>query len=122
VARVLEPGGTGLVQLPHLFGLRSLYNFARRGFRRPIRFDDIRYWTLPEMRQALTRLIGPSSLSVDAFFGLGVQASDAPILPFRYRLVVRASAALRRLSLVLPWMRCFADSIYVTSRREPRPA
>ena len=118
LARVLRSGGKGLVQLPHLYGIRSLQNYARRGFRPPAKFDDIRYWTLAEMKSAFSRIIGPTSLSVDAYFGLGIQSSDADLLPWRFRLVVRASEALRQLSLVLPWMRIFADSIYVTARRE----
>ncbi len=119
LARVLRPGATGLVQLPHLFGVRSLYNYARRGFRPPRKFDDIRYWRLAEMERAFTRAIGPAELSVDAFFGLGIQGNDVDLLPWRFRLVVRASGALRRLSRTLPWLRHFADSIYVTARRRP---
>ena len=119
LGRVLEPGGTSLVQLPHLYGIRSLYNYARRGFRAPVKFDDIRYWTLAEMQRACARTIGPASLSVDAYFGLGIQSSDVHLLPWRFRLVVHASGALRRLSMKLPWLRHCADSIYVTARRQP---
>ncbi len=119
LGRVLRDGGTALVQMPHLYGLRSLYNYARRGFRPPQKFDDIRYWKLDEMRRAFTARIGPARLSVDAFFGLGIQANDVDLLPWKYRLVVRSSTALRHLSRILPWMRRFADSIYVTARREP---
>ncbi|MEO7793282.1 MAG: class I SAM-dependent methyltransferase, partial [Thermoanaerobaculia bacterium] len=121
LGRVLKAGAVGLVQMPHLFGIRSLYNFARRGFRAPVRFHHIRYWRLGEMRDAFSRLIGPAELSVDAYFGLGIQASDVDLLPWKYRLVVRASTALRRLSRALPWMRGFADSIYVTARRAAQP-
>ncbi len=118
LGRVLKDGGTALVQMPHLYGIRSLYNFARRGFRAPQKFDDIRYWRLGEMRRAFARTIGAARLSVDAYFGLGIQASDVDLLPWKFRAVVHASTALRRLSRLLPWMRSFADSIYVTAVRE----
>ncbi|MEO6327097.1 MAG: methyltransferase domain-containing protein [Thermoanaerobaculia bacterium] len=122
LGRVVRPGATVFIQLAHLYGVRSLTNYARRGFRAPVKFDDIRYWTLAEMKSVFTRLIGPTSLSVDAYFGLGIQSSDVAILPLRYRMVVRSSGLLRRMSLALPFMRRFADSIYVTARRNGAPA
>ena len=101
----------------HIFGRPEvIVTFA------PQKFDDIRYWRLPEMRRAFARTIGPARLSVDAYFGLGIQASDVDLLPWKFRVVVQASTALRRLSRMLPWMRSFADSIYVTALREGAPA
>ncbi len=60
---------------------------------------------------------GSSTLSVDGYFGLGIQPSDIAIFAPHHRLIVRASEALRKFSDRLPAMRQFADSVYVTSRR-----
>ncbi len=119
VARVLKERGTSLIQLPNVYGIRCLYNNARRGFREGKDFD-VRYWSLSEMRKTFTSIIGQTSFSVDGFFGLGIQKSDVDILPPKYRLVVRCSEALRSLSKRAPLMTHFADSVYVKSTRDAK--
>lgn len=115
--RVLRPGGKLLIQMPNRYGVRSLYNQAKRGFSEGSEFD-VRYWTTPELRRAFAQAIpGRPSLSVDGYFGLGIQAADRPILPRRYRAVVSASEALRRLSRHLPFIKYFADSLYVETTK-----
>jgi SAM-dependent methyltransferase len=114
--RVLAPEGFTMIQMPNRFGLRSLYHLARRGFSEGEEFD-VRYWTVRELEQTFTDLIGPTQFEVDGFFGLGIQPSDRHLLPSHYRAVVDASEALRRLSSRAPVLRYLADSVYVISRR-----
>jgi SAM-dependent methyltransferase len=114
IARVLKSGGTSLIQMANLFGLRSQYHVAKRRWRPASNFE-VRYWRPSEMQQTFAQLIGDSELSVDGYFGLGVQASDVGLLPRKYQLVVKASESLRKLSLSLPWLSRFADSLYVRS-------
>lgn len=118
VARVMKPHAKGLFQLPNVYGIRCLYNNARRGFGKAKTFHDIRYWTLAEMKKTFSDIIGKSSLSVDAYFGLGIQKSDVDMLPTKYKIVVRCSDFLRRLSLRARWMTHFADSVYVNTSRD----
>lgn len=61
------------------------------------------------------RFLGPTSLPVDCFFGLGVQDSDEHMLPPRHRLVVRASRAARSISQKFHPLQVFADSLYACS-------
>jgi SAM-dependent methyltransferase/uncharacterized protein YbaR (Trm112 family) len=117
--RVLLPGGSVLIQMANVYGLRCLYQQARRRFREPIGFQ-VRYWTPRELKSAVSRLIGPATLSVDGFFSLNPQHSDLRLLPLRHRIVVRASDALRGLSVRVPPMLHFADSLYLSARRPPR--
>lgn len=112
VARVLKGGGTSLVQMANRYGLRNLQHQIRRGFRDGRNFE-VRYWTVPQLKRIFSRLIGPSSIAVDGFFGLGIQPRDKELLPRRYRLVVNCSEALRTLSKRVRWMSYFADSVYV---------
>jgi hypothetical protein len=114
VARILKPGGTSLIQMASAFGIRSLYHQIRRGFRPPEVFD-VRYWRPAELQQVFGRLIGRTSLSADCYFGLGLQPSDAPMLPPFKRLLLRASSALVQASRRLPLLVLAADSIYVKS-------
>lgn len=118
VARVLKPHGTCLIQMAHKYGMRCLYNQARRGFFREARHFEVRFWSLRELRDTFTETIGPTSLSVDGYFGLGIQKSDIDLLPLRFQLVVYISNILQQISKKAQWMRYFADSIYVKSIRE----
>jgi SAM-dependent methyltransferase/uncharacterized protein YbaR (Trm112 family) len=120
IARVLKAGGTSLVQMANLFGIRSQFHVARRRWRPASNFE-VRYWRPADIQQTFTQLIGSSELSVDGYFGLGVQASDVNLLPRKYQLVVKASESLRKLSLSLPWLGQFADSLYVRSVASSRP-
>jgi hypothetical protein len=89
----------------------------RRWFREPRGFE-VRYWTPRHLRTTFQAAIGPSQVSVDGFFSLNAQISDARYLPFRYRGVVYASETLRRLSTILRPASYVADSLYIDSTRQ----
>lgn len=115
-ARVLKPGGNSLIQMPNVYGLRQFYNFWRRGFAEGEGFD-VRYWKPAEILSVFERLIGPTKLTADCYFGLGLQASDADLFPTHYRALVRTSEALRRLSEKVPTLAKGADSVYLYSSK-----
>jgi SAM-dependent methyltransferase len=118
IGRVLQPGGVSLVQMPNVVGARNLLVQARRRrLREPTSLFDVRYWTPSELERDFSARIGPTSLSVDGFFSLNVQPSDAHFLPLRYRALVRVSEALRAVSRRLPVLRYVADSLYVHSTK-----
>jgi ubiquinone/menaquinone biosynthesis C-methylase UbiE len=114
IRRVLQDGGLSLVQMPNAYGVRCLYHQAKRGFREPRGFE-VRYWSPSELLTAFTKLIGESTMSVDGFFGLGIQKSDQNILPFRYKMIIKASEGLRHLTDSLGFLTYLADSLYVQS-------
>jgi SAM-dependent methyltransferase/uncharacterized protein YbaR (Trm112 family) len=116
VAGVLRPGGESLIQMAARFGIRSMQHQVRRGFRTPKDFE-VRYWTPGELRKTFTKLIGATRLSVDGYFGLGIQTSDLGVMPGKYRAVIRTSEVLRKLSQAAPALGLLADSLYVHSRR-----
>ncbi len=115
--RVLKPGGVALIQMPNAFGVRCLYHQARRRFRSARNFE-VRYWTPAELRRRFSALVGPSMITVDGYFSLNAQPAEAPLLPRRYRLLIRASELLRRASRVVRPLVWVADSLYVTARRQ----
>lgn len=116
--RVLRPGGTALVQFANRFGVRSLYNRLRAGFRPGTGFE-VRYWTPGELDEMFASLVGPARVEVDGFFSLNAQLTDVHLLRWRGRVVVYASDALRRLSRPVRPLRHVADSLYVRARRDP---
>lgn len=117
IARVLKLQGISLIQMPNMYGLKSLYHQARRRFRAAKDFD-VCYWSPRELTDTFTQIIGKTSLAVDGYFGLGIQGGDIGLLPFIYRPAVRSSELLRQISQRVGWMKYLADSLYVKSIRQ----
>lgn len=118
IRRVLRAEGRALLQMPNKFGVRSVYHQARRRFR-DARAFEVRYWSVPELEETFSELIGPAEISVDGFLSLNVQASDRSLLPARFRAVVSVSEGLRKLSEIFTGLRYLADSVYVLSKKSP---
>lgn len=115
-ARVAKKDANLLMQMPNKYGVRCFYHQARRGFSSGTGFD-VRYYSPNDLRALFSSSFGPSQLNIDAFFGLGIHASDRRFLPFSKRLVIDASERLRQMSGAFPFLLNVADSLYVTSRR-----
>lgn len=111
-ARVLQENGECLLQMPNLFGIRCLYHLARRGFRDGTDFD-VRYYTPGQLRKLFADSFSRVSLSIDGFFGLGIQPDDRHIMPPINRLIIDTSECLRGLSRILPQLYYLADSLYI---------
>lgn len=118
-ARVLRPGGQTLVQMPNRAGVRSFYHLARRRFSEGQRFD-VRYYSVDELLRTFAETVGPSTVSIDGYFGLGIQPDDLSIMPFSRRIIIHASERLRKLAKKWRFLRKYADSLYVTSRKVMR--
>jgi len=116
IARILRPGGESLIQMAHRIGVRSLWKQAQRRFRKPERFE-VRYRSLSRMLSMFTHAIGPTSVSIDCFFGLGLQDSDVRHMRPLARAATTASEFLKRLARVFPTLRFCADSLFVHSSR-----
>ena len=115
--RILKPGGTSLVQMPNFLGIRCLQNQLKRGFREGRDFE-VRYWSIPELKRTFREYIGDTEISVDCFFGLGLQESDVAAMPLRFKLLINLSGALRKTSMKLRILRYFADSVFVRSTKQ----
>ena len=116
-ARTVVEDGTCTIQMPNSFGIRNLYVQIKRRYREPKNFE-VRYWRISELTEAFNNIIGPTSIFVEGYFGLGVGASASDNqLPARYRSVVKLSELLRGLSKKIPLMRNLADSVYVQAKR-----
>ena len=112
VGRALRSSGSFLVQMPNCFGIRCLYHQIRRGFREGRDFD-VRYWAPRELALTFRAILGSARISVDGFFSLNPQISDVRFLPWKYRAVVYASEALRKISGIVSPLNYLADSLYV---------
>ncbi len=116
LACALKPGGESLIQMPTKAGIKGLLHRAKSGFRPPQNFD-VRYWTLRDLSNIFSSIIGETTFSVDCFFGIGLQAADARLMPTPFKMAIKASEMLRGLSKVFPLVTWLADSVYVHSRK-----
>ncbi len=114
VGRTLTSGGTAFVQMPTVFGVRCLYHQARRRFSEGTGYE-VRYWTIPALEALFSRAIGPATISVDCYFGIGLQRSDSALMPAPLKAILAASEWLRAASRFVPVLKYAADSVYVTA-------
>jgi SAM-dependent methyltransferase/uncharacterized protein YbaR (Trm112 family) len=114
IARVVKKNGKVLVQMPNKYGVRSFYQQARRGFSEGEEFE-VRYWSPSELRQTFEETFGDTRMSVDCYFGLGIQKSDVDLLTPRFKMVIHSSEFLRKISRKVSGMVKVADSVYLES-------
>lgn len=115
IARILKPGGRCIIQLPNVYGLLSLLQQLKRGFRdaRPETFE-MRYWSRREIRNSLSHEgLQDIRIHVDGFFSQNPQLSDLDLLTFGGKLIVIASYAGRRAADALPMFTRVADSLWI---------
>jgi|SRR5579859_355380 len=118
ISRVLQPGGVCLIQLPNAFGLLSVVQQLKRGFREAKSGTfEMRYWTHAEIRHALEQA-GFSRIKIyaDGFFSQNPQLTDLDLLSPAGRLLVRASSAGRRAANAFPILTRVADSLWIEAR------
>ncbi len=117
IRRAIKKDGTIFLQMPNKYGARALYQQWRRGFTEGEKFE-VRYWTPQELRQTFEEKFGATVMTSDCFFGLGIQASDLDLLPFKYKLVVLASEFCRKLSQVFKPLILVSDSLYLEAENQ----
>jgi len=114
VVRVLKKNGKTLFQMPNKYGIRQYQQHRRRGFTEGEGFE-VRYWTPKELMETFEKKFGKTEMTTDCYFGLGIQGSDADLLPFHYKMVVHSSEILRKISRVIKPLTKIADSVYLES-------
>jgi SAM-dependent methyltransferase len=116
-ARVTRPGGTVLIQLANLFGVRQLYNQARDLACNEQGLFRVRRWTPREMLSTFTELVGPASLTADGFFSLNAQVTDLDLMAPFPKMVVRSSQTLKALATHFHPLSLLADSVFIEATR-----
>jgi ubiquinone/menaquinone biosynthesis C-methylase UbiE len=121
VSRVLKPGGICLIQLPNVFGVYSILQQLKRGFREArVGTFEMRYWSRSEIRQTMKEAGMQSPVfRADGFFSQNAQVADLDLLSPAGRLIVSASAFGRRVAGVFPVLAHLADSLWIEARKNP---
>ncbi len=117
VARVLKPNGITLIQMPNKYGLRQYQQYRRRGYTEGEAFE-VRYWTPAELMKTFEEKFGRTKMTTDCYFGLGIQPSDADLLPFKYKMIIQSSEVLRWMSEIIKPLTKIADSVYLESENQ----
>lgn len=116
LARVTKEGGKIVVQMPNKYGIRSFYHRAKRGFSEEAEEGgEVFYWSPAELINTFTEKFGKTEMSADCYFGLGIQKSDADLLPLPYKMIIHTSEILRGMSKKIPVVKKIADSVYLYS-------
>lgn len=114
VGRVLKPGGQSVIQMPNKRGIKAM--LAGHGRTEGSEFD-VRYYEVDELMALFNAQVGPSSWSVDCFFGLNVHSRDKRFVPMSRKWIVDAADAFKGASKVVPPLAHLADSVYLRSRK-----
>lgn len=117
MGRVMKPGSPVLVQLPHRPGLRTLYQWARRGEPERDTFGAAKAYSTRELRAMFARCIGPATIAVDGYFTINPGLEGLPLVRPHYKALILASEAIRRLSVVLPPLLSVCDSAFIAARK-----
>ena len=118
VSRVLKPGGMCLVQLPNRFGVVSILQQLKRGFREArMGTFEMRYWSRREIAQAVEGAgLSTPRIRADGFLSQNPQTSDTDLLPANGKLIVSISEAGRWAAEIVPLLTYFADSLWIETQ------
>ncbi|MHB8526171.1 MAG: class I SAM-dependent methyltransferase [Candidatus Acidiferrales bacterium] len=120
IFRVLKPGGICLVQLPNTFGLVSILQQFKRGFREAKSGTfEMRYWSHATIGRALTRArVSKIAIHTDGFFSQNPQVADLDLLSPAGKVLVVLSYVGRTAARTLPQLTRIADSLWVEARKQ----
>ena len=115
LARVVTDEADIRIQMASALGVRSIYQVARRGFRRAREFE-VRYWWPNDLVERFAECVGPTTLEAEGYLSLNAQTRDLDLLTRGGAAVVKVSSALVSLSKVVPGLTYLADSVWLRSR------
>jgi SAM-dependent methyltransferase/uncharacterized protein YbaR (Trm112 family) len=120
IRRTLRDRGRFGIQMASAWGVRSFQLQARRRFRQPSSFE-VRYWSPLELTRTFREIFGLVRMSVDCYFGLGLQAADIRFMSPTRRYLIYVSELLKG---VAGWFRPLvyaADSLLLEGQIDARP-
>lgn len=117
VGRLLVPGGKAKIQMANTHGFRSTYVRTRKNYLSGGNFR-VRYWSLPKLKKVFAEKIGPTTISAEAFGGLGLLPDDWSVVNGKAKILIVISVFLRMISRVAPVLVRFADSVYLLAHKE----
>jgi Methyltransferase domain len=115
IHRVLKANGMSKIQMAHRGGLRATYHRMQPGYKATGSMR-VRYWSLANLRRTFNEKIGPTTIHVEAFGGLGLLYDDRDLVSPKARVLIYLSEILKRIAGIFPPMQYLADSVFVVSR------
>ena len=75
-------------------------------------------WSLADLRATFEKNVGPSTLTAEAFGGLGLLYEDRNYVSMEARALILISRLLKKASTFVYPLIQFADSVYVVSTKK----
>lgn len=117
IGRTLRRNGYAQIQMANRAGFRSAYVRTRRNYL-DMGIFRVRYWSLKQLQNTFSRLIGPSSIIAEAFGGLGLLPEDRNLVSTKGRLLIHLSELAKGIARYVTPLKILADSVYVISKRQ----
>jgi SAM-dependent methyltransferase/uncharacterized protein YbaR (Trm112 family) len=114
IGRALGRNGYSKIQMAHRGGLRSTYVRTRSNYSSGGVFR-VRYWSLAQIYKIFNKNIGPSTVTPEAFGGLGLLTEDCWCVPYKTKMLIGISFLLKRVAQIIKPLIRLADSVYVVS-------
>jgi ubiquinone/menaquinone biosynthesis C-methylase UbiE len=117
ISRVLKNDGESLIQMANKLGIRSIQHQIRRKFSKPTGFD-VRYYTPNNLKKMYEYPLKIIAVEAHCYFGLGWENSDYKYMPYKYKIILKISEKIRKLSEKIRILKFIADSLYIRTIKE----
>jgi len=112
ISRVTNAKGNFFLQMPNRIGIRNLQNRIKNNFREEE--FDVRYYFPSELLSFSRKYFSRAEISIDGFFGLGIQPSNIEYFTSYGKMVCFTSERLREICKFIPKSYWIADSLYMS--------
>lgn len=116
IHRILKKNGTATLEFPNRIGIRNRFGPVIREARKEENYNSwaVRYYTPDQYRDFFKTIFGNFRYSVHSMLGIGILKSDLKyVTGLKNKITVASSLLLTSISSIIPFLRKFADSIYV---------
>lgn len=115
IYRILKPNGFTKLEFPNKNGIRNKRGPARKFAAEAADYNSwcVRYYTPDEYKTMMQPVFGNFKYTVHSLLGIGILKEDLRYVSFKNKLIVLLSLFGTGLSKLLPFLKRYADSIYV---------
>ena len=117
---MLKPGGQTKLEFPNKNGLRNRFGPVKKFSKFADDYNSwcVRYYTVSEYRQIFDNIFQNFQFENHSFLGIGVLPNDLNFVKdSKSRFGISMSLALSACTNVIPGMKNFSDSIYITAKK-----
>lgn len=124
INRVLTPGGFTKLEFPNKKGIRNSIANVKYSESRKDDYNSwcVRYYTPDEYRDIFNTYLADFSYTNHSFLGIGILKEDLKYVSLKNKIICSASLLGSALTTIIPGLKAYADSIYVSAVKKSRTA